>query len=74
MNSEEEWPREALCAVDLGLGEFSPPAQSGEIASPRVALARNLTSATERLLQELRKHLEAAGVSPYGQPTRRGVS
>ena len=68
MSRKEEWPREALCAVDLGLGEYPAPARSGEVLTPRLALARNLTKATEELLQAIRQRLESAGVSPYGHP------
>ena len=66
MNPEEDWPREALCAVDLGLGEYPAKMRPGEILTPRLALARNLTKATEELLAAIRERLEAAGVSPYG--------
>jgi hypothetical protein len=71
MSRKEEWPREALSAVDLGLGERAAPTQPGEILTPRLALARNLTKATEQLLQAIRERLEAAGVSPYGESTPR---
>lgn len=71
MSRKEEWPLEALSAVDLGLGERPAPTQPGEILTPRLALARNLTKATEQLLQAIRERLEAAGVSPYGESTPR---
>lgn len=64
----EDWPRGALWAVDLGLGDQPAATHPGETLTPRGALARNLTQATERLLGEVRKRLEAVGVSPYGAP------
>jgi hypothetical protein len=42
-----------------------------EVLSPRAALDRNLGDATDRLLRQVKDRLEAAGVSPYGQPTPR---
>jgi hypothetical protein len=69
ISRENDWPRQALCAVDLGLGEQPAPTQPGETLTPRLALARNLTKATERLLRQVRERLEAAGVSPFGQAT-----
>ena len=66
MTREEDWPREAVCSVDLGLGEYPAPMRPGESLTPRLALARNLTAATEALLRAIRERLEAAGVSPYG--------
>jgi hypothetical protein len=63
MSPEDEWPREALVAVDLGLGEHPASTQPGEVLSPRLALARQLTKATEQLLAAIRERLEAAGVS-----------
>jgi hypothetical protein len=74
MSREEDWPLEALCAVDLGLGEHPVRMQPGEILTPRLALARNLTTATEDLLRAVRELLEATGVSPYGEPTNRPFS
>lgn len=74
MSREEEWPHEALCAVDLGLGEYPAPARTGEVLTPRLALARNLTKATEQLLQAIIQRLENAGVSPYGQSAPRAPS
>ena len=71
LSRKEDWPREALSAVDLGLGERPAPVQPGEILTPRLVLARNLTQATEQLLQAIRERLEAAGVSPYGDSTPR---
>lgn len=65
----KDWQRLAICAVDLGLDARPPRTRPGEELSPREALARNLGDATEGLLHEVRKRLEAAGVSPYGQPT-----
>jgi hypothetical protein len=67
ISRERDWTREALCAVDLGLGEQPAPTHPGETLTPRLALARNLTKAIERLLHEVRERLEAAGVSPFGQ-------
>ena len=61
-----DWLREAICAVDLGLGEYQPRTRPGETLTPQLALDRNLIDATERLLQRVRERLEAAGVSPYG--------
>ncbi len=69
MSRENDWPREAVCAVDLGLGEHPAPTRSGEILTPRLALARNLTQGTEQLLRAVRERLELAGVSPYGEHT-----
>jgi hypothetical protein len=69
---EKDWHRLAVCAVDLGLD--AQPARvmtPDEVLSPRDALARNLGDATDRLLREVKDRLEAAGVSPYGQPTPR---
>jgi hypothetical protein len=40
--------------------------REGEVLTPLDGLSRNLTQATERLLQALREHLEGAGVSPTG--------
>lgn len=69
MSREKDWPRLALCAVDLGLGEQPQMTRNDEALTPRGQLSRNLTKATEELLQAVRERLEAAGVSPYGQPT-----
>lgn len=74
MSRERDWAREALCAVDLGLGERPARTRPGETLAPRLALARNLTEATERLLHEVRERLEAAGVSPFGQTQHRRLS
>lgn len=66
---EKDWPRLAVCATDLGLAERHPTVKNGESLTPLDGLARNLGDAIERLLHALRESLEAAGVSPYGQPT-----
>jgi hypothetical protein len=66
MTREKDWPRWAACAVDLGLGDEPAVTESGEVLSPRAALSRNLTAATERLLHRVRVLLEQAGVATHG--------
>jgi hypothetical protein len=69
ISREQDWQRLAVCAVDLGLDGQPARTRPGEVLTPRAALSRNLTRATEQLLHIVRERLEAAGVSPYGEPT-----
>jgi hypothetical protein len=66
ISGAKDWPRLAVCAADLGLAEHHAKLREGEVLTPLDGLSRNLTQATERLLQALREHLEGAGVSPTG--------
>lgn len=51
-----DWQRLATCAIDLGLDEQAPKMRPGEdTLSPRSALARNLSDATDRLLKGVRE-------------------
>jgi hypothetical protein len=53
----------AICASDLGLADQPSP---NSAATPLRALSRNLVEATERLLRDLQKRLETAGISTHG--------
>ena len=56
MTAEDDWARWGACAADLGL----------EGDASHAELSRTLIAATERLLAQVRRRLEAAGVSTHG--------
>lgn len=70
ISREEDWARLGLCALDLGLGDEPVRVGDGELVSPRVALAKRLMEATEKLLRGVTEQLETAGFSPYGHRGR----